>query len=309
MTVAMTLLLTTVALPLRAQSDLSGSWLLQEDEDVMERIAGPVADDFTGIPLNDSGRALGLSYSPSSLSEPERICRQEPLFSNAIGPWNLNIWPQVNPATRQVVAWHLSGTESHSEMTIWMDGRPQPSKDALHLRGGFTTGTWKGDMLIAQSTHLEAGILRRSGAFSSDKTTMTTTFIPHGDLLAAAYIINDPIYLTEPYPYTVTYVRTDRPVGRDWDLCIVGYEGVDEGQVPFYLPGKNPLVGQMKKIYNIPEEASLGGAQTMYPAFRDKLKAQYLKLYSTFPKKCTLYCTTSFGPPPPRKGSGKGSGN
>ncbi len=311
MTVVMALLLAAAALPVRAQVDLGGSWVLQEDEDVMERVAGPNPDDFTGMPLSDTGRALALSYEPSSLSEPERICMQEPPFSMAIGPWNLNIWAQVDPATRQLVAWRIAGAESHPPMTIWMDGRPQPSKDALHERGGFTTGTWKGNMLIAYTTHLKEGILRRSGAFMSDESTMTTTFIPHGDLLVASYVINDPIYLTEPYPYTVSYLRSDNPVGRDWDLCIVGYEGVDEGVVPFYLPGKNPLVDQMMKIYNIPVEASLGGADTMYPAFRDKLKAQYLKLYPTFPKKCTLYCTTGFAPPPApaAKPARRGSGN
>jgi hypothetical protein len=47
----------------------------------------------------------------------------------------------------------------------------------------------------------------------------------------------------------------------------------------------------MMQLFHVPEYASEGGAETMYPAFRDKLKAQYLKLYPTFPKKCTQYCT------------------
>ena len=34
-------------------------------------------------------------------------------------------------------------------MTIWMDGRPQPSKYAEHTRGGFTTGRWEGNTLVA----------------------------------------------------------------------------------------------------------------------------------------------------------------
>jgi hypothetical protein len=302
MTFAVALLLATAAPPLRAQEqitqvDLSGSWALQEDEGVMERVAGPVPDDFTGIPLNEAGRDLALDYNPGSYSEPERICLQETAWSLAIGPWALRIWPQVDPATRQVAAWVIGGTESHPPVTIWMDGRPQPPKLAPHDRWGFTTGTWQGEMLIAYTTHMKAGILRRSGAFSSDQTTLTSTFIRHGDMLVAAYVLQDPVYLTEPYVYSNSYLRSDSPVGIDWDPCIVGYEGVDEGEVPFYLPGKNPLVDQMKKIYGIPEEASLGGAETMYPEFRDKLKAKFVMP----PGKCTIYCTTGFAPPPPRR--------
>ena len=47
---------------------------------------------------------------------------------------------------------------------------------------------------------------------------------------------------------------------------------MESGRVPHYLPGKNPFIDEMDKIYGIPEEASLGGAETMYPAFRDKIK-------------------------------------
>lgn len=308
MTVAVALLLSTAALPLRAQEqttqvDLSGSWALQEDEDVMERIAGPIPDDFTGMPLNAAGRALALGYNPGSYSEPERICQQESPWSLAVGPWSLRIWPQVDPATRQVLAWWIGGAESHPAVTIWMDGRPQPSTLAPHDRWGFTTGTWKGDMLIARTTHVKAGILRRSGAFSSDQTTITSTFIRHGEMLTVAYVLDDPVYLTEPYVYSNAYLRSDSPIGIDWDPCIVGYEGVDEGEVPFYLPGKNPMIDQMKKVYGIPEEASLGGAETMYPEFRDKLKAEFVMP----PGKCTIYCTTGFAPPPPprRRASGQ----
>ena len=67
--------------------------------------------------------------------------------------------------------------------------------------------------------------------------------------------------------------------------CIPGDEGVPEGTVPHYLPGKNPLLDEMMKLYNIPREATLGGAETMYPAFRDKLKEKF-----TIPPRCTRNC-------------------
>lgn len=301
LTIAIALVLGCCALPLQAQVDLSGSWVSPNTEDVMERAAGPLPGDWTGMPLSDAGRALALSYLSGMLSEPERICQLYNQWELADGPWNLRIWSVNDPATRTVIAWVISGAESRAPMTIWMDGRPQPSEYAPHDRGGFTTGSWSGDELTAYTTHMKETQIRRNGAFNSDEATMTSTFILHGELLTAVYIMNDPVYLTQPYIYARSYLRSARPVGMDWDPCIVGYEGVNEGEVPFYLPGKNPLVDQMMQVYHIPEEASLGGAQTMYPAFRDKLKAQYLRLYGNFPKKCTLYCTTEFRPPaPPR---------
>jgi hypothetical protein len=39
------------------------------------------------------------------------------------------------------------------------------------------------------------------------------------------------------------------------------------------------------KIHHIPREASLGGAETMYPAFRDKIKDKF-----TIPPKCMRNC-------------------
>ncbi len=67
--------------------------------------------------------------------------------------------------------------------------------------------------------------------------------------------------------------------------CIPGDEGVAAGTVPHYLPGQNPLTDEMMKLYHIPQEAALGGAETAYPAFRDKIKANF-----TIPPACTRNC-------------------
>jgi hypothetical protein len=42
----------------------------------------------------------------------------------------------------------------------------------------------------------------------------------------------------------------------------------------------------MTKLYGIPEEAALGGAETMYPEFRDKIKDKF-KLPAKCPKNCS----------------------
>jgi hypothetical protein len=104
-------------------------------------------------------------------------------------------------------------------------------------------------------------------------------------MLTVALLMDDPVYLTEPYILTRSYNLSTNPVSIGGPPCIVGDEGVESGRVPHYLPGKNPYTGEMTKYYGIPEEAEMGGAQTMYPEYRDKIKDKF-----KLPAKCTLNC-------------------
>jgi hypothetical protein len=42
--------------------------------------------------------------------------------------------------------------------------------------------------------------------------------------------------------------------------------------VPHHLPGTNTVVSEFSKEYGIPFDATRGGAETMYPEYREKLK-------------------------------------
>jgi len=278
-------LLLCAGLPALAEIDLSGSWTAKNHEDAMERGAGPNPDDWAGLPFNEAGRAKALSFSQSTISMPERICWFQTQWHIAAGPFSLNIRNESDPLTGKIVAWVIGGWETRAPMTIWMDGRPHPSKNAPHDQTGFTTGTWNGDTLTAYTTHIKTGYMRRNGAASSDEATITTTFMRHGDMMTLALVMEDPVYLTEPYILTRSYMLTPAPVAVAGPPCVVGYEGVESGRVPHYLPGKNPFVEEMMRLYNIPKEASLGGAETMYPAFRDKIKDKFV-----IPAKCKINC-------------------
>jgi hypothetical protein len=305
---ATALILASAALPVRAQRgvapepvDLSGSWVAPLTQDVLERGTGPVLGDWTGMPLNAGGKALAQSYDAAMLAEPERVCQFYNQWHYIDGAFQLRIWPLVTGPTAGIHAWRLESTEDIGGMTIWMDGRPAPGKYARHPLGAFTTGHWVGDMLIAYTTDMKPSEMRRNGAMMSDEATLTSTFIPHGgNMLTVVFVLEDPIYLTQPYMYVRTYMKSARPVSTNWGPCIITNEGTPEGVVPFYLPGRNPIIGQMMKFYHIPAYASEGGAATMYPQFRDRMKTQFLKLYPTFPKTCTdvTYCT--LGPAPRR---------
>ncbi len=297
MTFAIALMLASVALLVQApvvvaqESDLSGSWASPATNNVLEVDEGPFTDDWSGMPLSAAGRALAQSYSAATLAEPERICQLYGQWKYMTFPFEVRIWPVAGGPNGKIVAWRLQATEDQGGMTIWMDGRSPPSEYLDYPRGAFTAGHWEGGTLVAHTTHMKMAPARNNGGFYSDRTTLTSRFIPHGDSLVMVFILHDPVYFTQPYVYSRAWIRSARPAATEWPPCIVNYEGIEEGAVPFFLPGKNPVLDQMMQVFHVPEYASEGGAQTMYPAFRDKLKAQYLELYPTFPKKCTQYCT------------------
>ena len=263
-----------VSLPALAQIDLSGSWAAINDEDAMERGAGPYPDDWAGLPLNAAGKARALSFETSMISMPERICWLQTEWYISGGPFGLRIWAQPDPLTGRVQAWMIGAWEDRAPMTIWMDGRAHPSKDAPHDQTGFTTGVWNRNELITTTTHMKTGYVRRNGAPSSDEATVTIHFRRHGNLLTLALFIEDPVYLTEPYVVTRSYNLSTNPVAFVGPPCIIGDEGVEAGRVPHYLPGENPMVDEMTKLYGIPQEAAMGGAETMYPEYRDRIKEQ-----------------------------------
>ncbi len=273
--------------PAAAQIDLSGTWVGTGQEG--ELLLG----DFTGIPYNAAGRARGYSYSQSQLSEPERVClfyTQTQLFN---GPFGLKISKQTAPGSDKVISWTLGGWEDRAPMIIWVDGRPQPSKNAPHERTGYTTGHWEGDTLVSYTTHMKAGYLRRNGSPHSDQATMTMHFLRHADLLILAAEFDDPVYLTEPLYWSRSFRATRNAVEMLDGPCIQGDEGVPEGAVPHYLPGKNPFVDEMNRVFHIPVIASQGGAETMYPEFRKKIKDTFVPV-----ERC-LTCGGRGGPPAP----------
>jgi hypothetical protein len=229
-----------VSFPALAEIDLSGSWASINHEDSLERGGGPYPADWAGIPFNEAGRAKALSFSQSTISMPERICWFQTQWHIAAGPFSLRMWAVPDPITGKVQAWIIGAWETRAPMTIWMDGRPHPGKNAPHDQTGFTTGVWNGNELIATTTHIKTGYIRRNGAASSDQATITTHFLRHGDLLTVALFMEDPVYLTEPYILTRSYNLSTNPVAIGGPPCIVGDEGVEPGRVPHYLPGKNP---------------------------------------------------------------------
>lgn len=254
-----------------AQAELTGSWAARNHE-ILAGDGIPV--DYTGIPLNEEARTRALSYSESQLAMIERQCQGWPAFYMVQGPFGLKIWSDTEPVKGAVISYTIGAWEDRAPLTIWMDGRPHPSQYAEHTRAGFTTGRWEGNTLVAYTTHMKAGFLRKTGPPSSDLATMTTRFFRHGDLLTVLAVIEDPIYLAEPWILSKSFQLSPAPISPVGPPCVTTYEGRPGESVPHYLPEKNPFVDEMTTKYQAPREGVLGFPETLYPEYRKKLKPQ-----------------------------------
>ena len=266
------------AAPLFAQVDLTGTWVRSGQTDngyAREQV------DLLGIPMSADGRAKALSYDIASLSVTERQCQMYPPFYALTGPFPLQISIEQDPVTQRLLAWKIAGWGDRDVTMIWMDGRPHPSRYAPHSHGGFTTGRWEGDTLTVVTTHFKLGDIKRHRAFSSDRAAVTYRFNRHGDTLTVTGILEDPVYLAEPYVLTEVFRLTTNPNNFPLTAC----EPIEElprlhenpAIVPHYLPGKHPALNEVTQRYNIPLEAVLGGPETMYPEYRKKLKDKYVQ--------------------------------
>ncbi|HEY7442112.1 MAG TPA: hypothetical protein VH701_06820 [Vicinamibacterales bacterium] len=266
-----------------AQAELVGSWAARNTEDI-SRDSYPV--DYVGLPLNSEGRLRALSYNESQLGMIERQCEGWPQFYFVQGPFGLKIWSDNEPVKGATISYTIGAWEDKAPMTIWMDGRPHPSKYAEHTREGFTTGRWEGNTLVAYTTHMKAGFLRKNGPPSSDQVTMTSRFYRHGDILTVLTVIEDPIYLAEPHIISKSFQLSPTPILPVGPPCVSGFEGRRPGEgVPHYLPEKNPFVDEMTKLFHIPRDAVLGQPETLYPEYRKKIGASYVR-----PEPCKRNC-------------------
>ena len=279
------------AVPLVAQVDLAGSWARRGQTD-NSYSREPV--DLMGMPLSEDGRAKALSYDIASLSATERQCQMYTPFYAFTGPFGLQITSEPDPITQKLVAWKIAGWIDRDVTMIWMDGRPRPSKYAPHSHGGFTSGEWDGEALTAVNTHFKLGDIKRHRGMSSDRATLTYRFNRHGNILTLTGILEDPVYLAEPYVLTESFrldtANTLFPLTACEPIEELPHLHENPALVPHYLPGQNPFMNEATERYNIPLEAVLGGPETMYPEYRKKIKDRYV-----LPPPCTQGCG---GPPP-----------
>jgi len=259
--------------PAFAQMDLAGEWAPQFHEDQPERLAGPDIGDYAGLPLNEAARMAADAWNADILSVPEHQCKPHPSDYSPRGPAQLQIWKEVDPVSRQVIAWRTHIMWQAPERWIYMDGRPHPDEFAAHTWQGFSTGEWVGQVLKVTTTHLKKGWIRRNGVPRSDQAELTEYFWRHGEYLTWTVIINDPLYLTEPMVRSSDFRWAPGQNVGNYPCQIVTELDHEQGWLPHWLPGTNPYLDLYSKTYDMIPEAGRGGAETMLPEFRKKVVA------------------------------------
>jgi glyoxylase-like metal-dependent hydrolase (beta-lactamase superfamily II) len=272
-TISLVILAMLASAPVFAQVDLSGEWNALFHWDQPERLPGPELGDYLGLPINDAARVKAESWDASVHTLPERQCiphSADYMWGRAAFP--MRIWKEVNMATQEVTAWHMLSSWQNQHRIIYMDGRPHPSKNALHAWQGFSTGKWEGNALTITTTHLKFGYLRRNGVPRSDLATLTERYVRHGDTLTLFSVVDDPPYLTEPLVRTSAWIL-DLTQNLQPYPCEVAEE-IDrpEGVVPHHPLGVNPDLKEFPARYGLPEKAARGGAETMYPEYQLELR-------------------------------------
>ena len=160
-----------------------------------------------------------------------------------------------------------------------MDGRPHPSPNAQHIEGGFATGRVEGDTLTvaddASQDRLDSEGRRHPRQRSHDDHHAHDA---HDDLLTVTTIQEDPYYLTEPH--VVSRMFQWQPTAGDARRATCNTANIiprleDTQGVPHYPPGQNPEADYMLRTFNLPMEAAMGYAETLYPEYRKTLKGAY----------------------------------
>jgi len=254
--------------------DLAGSWAMSNDEELLIRIdPGPELENYTGFPLNAAGRQKALAWNSTIQAVPEHQARPHPAQYSMRGPGpNFHMGEVIDPKTRQLVAYTITGLFENANRTIWLDGRPHPSQFAEHLWSGFSTGVWEKGMLKVTTTHMKQAFLQRNGIPSSPFAVMTEFFVRHGDRLLVMSQVDDPIYLEEPMVRTSTFKWN--PGQRETPIVQVEVAeelpGLKPGDVPHYPLGFRQT--DYADSNGLPYEATLGGRETIYPEYAETLQ-------------------------------------
>jgi hypothetical protein len=258
-----------LSVPASATIDLSGYYAPVMHEDVDERIPGPDAGDYLGLPINEAARSRGDTWNGSLLTLPERQCIPHPSTYGWRGVGNLRIWETRDLVTQQLVKLDAYIVWETQHREIWMDGRPHPPESAPHSWQGFSTGKWEGDVLHVHTTHLKPGWIRRNGLALSDKATLDERFFLHEGMLNHVMMVSDPVYLTEPMvktnlwgprPYLDMAPYPCRPaVEIPREKGVIPHNGFNDGSAS----------AEFAAGFRLPLAAARGGAETALPEFMD----------------------------------------
>jgi len=235
--VAASLAALSVALPARAEVDISGFWQRIRHEWEQPE-GGPELGDYSLYPLNEEALSRAHAYDPAI----DEVQQQRQCWPHSIGYAMFSLAPMQIHQESDHIIFRVMANEALR--TVWMDGRPHPPEYALHTWYGFSTGEWVDNTLVVTTSHVKEGHVRRNGVPHSDQIKVTEYFTRHGEnLLTMVAVFDDPIYLSEPlvrhmsFRYDPNGVMPEYPC-EERELVELGGAQL----IPHFLPGENPFL-------------------------------------------------------------------
>lgn len=145
-----------------------------------------LADAEAGKPTGD----LGADCLPSGMPRIMNMVFPMEIMQNET---QLNIFAEYQEQTRR----------------IFVDGRPHTPKDEIESTyNGESVGRWEGDVLVAETIGIRAGVIEGSNMPHSDQLIVKERiWLADNNTLKDAITLIDPEALTRPWTVTKTYHR------------------------------------------------------------------------------------------------------
>ena len=210
-----------------APVDLVGQWMAVINEDWRYRMMTPAKSDVAGVPLNPAGRKLADSWNPANDEAAGEQCRSYGAPGLLRHPLRIRIaWADDDTLKLESDAGMQTRLFSFKEpkgAAGDLQGVSQPSWDIPAQAGGRGRGGAPptGGSLMVTTTKMKSGYLRKNGVPYSDKAVLTEyydrTNEPDGESwLVVTSIVDDPLYLTQPFVVSTHFKRQTDQSG--WEI-------------------------------------------------------------------------------------------
>jgi hypothetical protein len=105
--------------------------------------------------------------------------------------------------------------------TVWLDGRGHtPPRQGLLFMHGYSTGRYEGNQLVVETSRFTFDPEGFAGdalnAPSSTQKRLTERYTRDGDTLRMELTGEDPVFLLEPFKYTMEWRISNEPLSLPW---------------------------------------------------------------------------------------------
>ena len=196
-----------------APIDLTGYWVALITEDWRLRMLTPPKGDYSRVALTDQAKKIADAWDPAADQAAGNQCRGYGAGAIMRLPSRFHItWQDDNMLKvdsdfgMQTRLFHFSAAPASPGDRTWQ---------------GYSAAQWQmPSSLKVNTTNLRSGYLRRNGVPYSESATVTEYFdvapVPNeGQVLLVTTIVEDPLYLQQPYVVTSQFKK--EADGSKWD--------------------------------------------------------------------------------------------